>query len=460
MKGRFDFTIDTLGSCKVPSPIKLSSVRGDFIANYVKNNEFVRYNVDVYDNVLETESDAYTNNLIEKAGPRETIYFNPKHVHAAICTCGGLCPGLNDVIRAVVRCLWNRYGVRRISGIRYGYKGLLSDYAFETVELNPDKVDDIHKIGGSYLGTSRGGGDRVIDIVDAIEKLNINILFIVGGDGTQRGALEVAEEIERRGCKVSIVGIPKTVDNDFMFIQKSFGFDTAVEKAAESVAAAHMEAHSQINGIGLVKLMGRESGFIAAATALANHEVNFCLIPEVPFDLEGEHGFFAELENRILNRKHAVVVVAEGACQELLLATNEKDASGNKKLGDVGTFLRDKINEYFKNKKIHINLKYMDPSYQIRSAPATAVDSIYCERLGNNAVHAAMCGKTKLVIGLVHDKFVHLPTRLVTAQRNKVDPEGSLWRDTIDATGQPVLMGIPANSQNESKAHSGDEKKK
>lgn len=441
MKGIFDFSIDTLGPCKVPSPIKLSNEYGDYVANYVRDTECVRYNIDACKDELENEAESYKTNLIEKAGPRQMIYFNPKHVHAAICTCGGLCPGLNDVIRAVVRCLWNRYGVRRITGIRYGYKGFFSEYGFDTIALDPDKVDDIHKTGGSVLGTSRGGGDRVTDIVDALERLNINILFVVGGDGTQRGALEIAEEVEKRGSKVSVVGIPKTVDNDLMFIQKSFGFDTAVAKAAEAVAAAHMEAHSQINGIGLVKLMGRESGFIATSTALASHEVNFCLIPEVPFDLYGEHGFLCELEKRVLERNHAVVIVAEGAGQDLQEATGEKDASGNVKLTDVGTYLRDKITEYFKEKKIHINLKYMDPSYQIRSAPATAADSVYCERLGNNAVHAAMAGKTKLVIGLVHAKFVHLPTRLVTAQRNKVNPEGSLWRDAIDATGQPVFMG-------------------
>ncbi|MGI5173145.1 ATP-dependent 6-phosphofructokinase [Treponema sp. OMZ 840] len=440
MKGVFDFTVDQLGPCKVASPIMLSKVYGDFIANYVKDDDFIRYNVDIYDNVLETEAEAYNNNLIQKAGPREYIYFNPKHVNAGIMTCGGLCPGLNDVIRSVVRCLWNRYGVRRIRGIRFGFQGLFSEAGFDTIDLNPDLVDDIHKSGGSFLGTSRGGGNRVIEIVDAIEALNLNMLFIIGGDGTQRGALEVADEIEKRGLKISVVGVPKTVDNDLIFIQKSFGFDTAVEQATQTVAAAHMEAHSQINGIGLIKLMGREAGFIAAATALASHEANFCLIPEVPFHLEGEGGFLDSLEQRIKRRHHAVVIVAEGAGQELLKTTDAKDASGNKKLGDIGVFLKDKISEYFAEKKIPINLKYIDPSYQIRSARTTATDSIYCERLGNNAVHAAMAGKTKLVIGLIHNKYVHLPTRLVTSRRNTVDPEGSLWRDVIDATGQPILM--------------------
>lgn len=440
MKGLFDFTVEELGPCKIKSPIQLSKSHGDMVANYVYDDEFVRYNVDVFNEESKDDEECYKKNLIEKAGPREYIYFNPKHVNAGICTCGGLCPGLNDVIRAIVRCLWNRYGVRRIRGIRFGFKGFFSEQGFDTIDLNPDIVDDIHKTGGSFLGTSRGGGDRVTEIVDAIEALNMNMVFILGGDGTQRGSLDIANEIEKRGLKVAVVGIPKTIDNDLIFIQRSFGFDTAVQKATEAVAAAHMEAHSHINGIGLIKLMGRESGFIATATALASHETNFCLIPEIPFDLEGENGFLAELEKRIVNRHHAVVIVAEGAGQEHLKATGEHDASGNIKLGDIGVFLKDKITEYFKEKKIHINLKYIDPSYQIRSAQANPSDSIYCERLGNNAVHAAMAGKTKIVIGLVHNKYVHLPIRLVTAKRNKVNPEGSMWRDAIDATGQPTLM--------------------
>ncbi len=437
MKGCFDFTVDELGPCKVLSPIHLSTEKEDYQANYVRDGERIQYDID---RIAGEDDLDCTKNLIQKAGPREFIYFNPKHVNAGICTCGGLCPGLNDVVRAIVRCLYNRYGVRRIRGIRFGFKGFFPDMGFDTLDLTPWLVDDIHKTGGSFLGTSRGGGDRVIDIVDAIEALNMNMLFIVGGDGTQRGALEVAQEIEKRGLKVAIVGVPKTVDNDLVFIQRSFGFDTAVQKATEAVAAAHMEARSHINGIGLIKLMGRESGFIATATALASHEANFCLIPEVPFDLDGPEGLLTHLENRIHSSHHAVIIVAEGAGQDHLNATNEKDASGNKKLGDIGVFLRDKINQYFKEKNIHINLKYIDPSYQIRSAPAAPTDSIYCERLGNNAVHAAMAGKTKIVIGLVHDKYVHLPMRLVIARRNTVNPDGSLWRDAMDSTGQPVLM--------------------
>ncbi len=440
MADLYDFSIETLGECKVPSPIELSKVYGDFIANYVEDNEVIHYDVDALKEDTVESKEAFSHNLIQKAGPREHIYFNPKHVNAGIFTCGGLCPGLNDVIRAVVRCLWNRYGVRRIRGIRYGFNGLFPENGFDTVDLTPELVDDIHKTGGSFLGTSRGGGDRVTEIVDAIEALNMNMIFILGGDGTQRGALEVAEEIEARNLKIAVVGIPKTVDNDLIFIQRSFGFDTAVQNAVSAIETAHMEANSHINGIGLIKLMGREAGFIAAYSSLASHETNFCLIPEVPFDLDGENGFLKHLEKRIERRGHAVVVIAEGAGQELFEESGEKDASGNKRFGDIGVFMSKKITDYFKERKIECTLKYIDPSYQIRSARTSATDSIYCERLGNNAVHAAMAGKTKLLIGLLHNKYIHLPTRLATSRRNCVNPESPMWRDVLDATGQPVLM--------------------
>jgi 6-phosphofructokinase 1 len=308
------------------------------------------------------------------------------------------------------------------------------------MELNPDIVDDIHKLGGTFLGSARGGGREVVKIVDAMEKINLNILFTIGGDGTQRGTLDIAEEVDKRKLKIALIGIPKTVDNDFLMIDRSFGFNTAVEKAVEVVKSAHMEATSAINGLGLVKVMGRDSGYIAACTALASHEVNFVLIPEVPFNLEGYNGFLYHLEERLKKRKHAVVVVAEGAMQDLLQKERKTDAGGNLKMVDVGAYLRDRINSHFGERGIEINLKYIDPSYAIRSAPANPDDSIYCERLGNAAVHAAMAGKSKLIIGLVNNEFVHLPIKSVITSRSTVDPEGNLWRDTLDATNQPVMM--------------------
>lgn len=432
-----DFTIETLGNCSLDSPIGLSTIMGDGVPNFVSENRLIRYRIDAMPG---DQPPVERKNLLELAGPRQKTYFSPSHVHAGIITCGGLCPGLNDVIRAIVRSLWYLYGVRRVTGIRYGYKGLLPDYGYDVVHLSPEVVDDIHKIGGTLLGTSRGGGERTSDIVDTIEQLNLNILFAIGGDGTQKGALAIAKEIEKRHLKIAIVGIPKTVDNDIEFVEKTFGFDTAVVKASEAVAAAHMEAHSQINGIGLVRLMGRDSGFIAVHTVLAVHEANFVLIPEVPFDLKGTSGLLAAIERRLARRGHAVIVVAEGAGQELFAGQTGADASGNKKLCDIGLLLKEKIKEYFDAKKMEINLKYIDPSYMIRSATAEPIDSMYCERLGNNAVHAAMAGKTKLIIGLVNNEFVHIPMEEAISRRKLVDPEGSLWRDAVEATQQPLSM--------------------
>ena len=432
---KYDFTIRRLGETHVPSPLRLSNELGDFIANYVGDEEFVQYRIDV-DADAEPLKPA---EVLEKAGPRQVIYFDPAKVHAGVVTCGGLCPGLNNVIRAVVMTLWYGYGVRRISGVRHGYQGFLPERRLAVRELDPEVVVDIHREGGTVLGSSRGGGERTRDIVDSMEQLNMNILFTVGGDGTQRGASCIVEEIERRGHKMAVVGIPKTIDNDLSFVEKSFGFETAVSRAVEPVTSAHTEALGYINGISIVKVMGRESGFIAAHTALATNDVNYVLVPEVPFDLDGPNGLLAHLERRLDRRHHAVLLVAEGAAQELL-ETNGADLSGNKKLGDVGLFLKERIIAYFRGKNREINLKYIDPSYIIRSAPANPIDAVYCARLGSNAVHAAMSGRTACLVGLVNNRFVHVPMHVAVSRRNRVDPESPLWRDVVEATGQPALM--------------------
>ncbi len=438
-KNRYDFTISTLGEAKILSPIEMSRENNDGLADYVSEDKRVLYSIEAFVNDSGEEEPLY-HDTVEVAGPREKIYFNPPHVHAAIVTCGGICPGLNNVIRAVVRCFWYRYGVRRISGIKFGYQGLLENSPHPIISLNPDIVDDIQEKGGTILGSSRGGGERVGEIVDSLERLNINILITIGGDGTLRGAWDIGEEIKRRGLKIAVVGVPKTIDNDLSFIQSSFGFDTAVTQAVPAVIGAHTEAKASINGIGLVKVMGRESGFIAASTALAMSDVNFCLIPESPFDLEGENGFLAHLKRRILARGHAVILVAEGAGQNLVVPTGEEDASGNVRFSDIGIFLKDKIEEFFKKEKIEIGLKYIDPSYIIRSANANPNDSIYCSRLGAHAVHAAMAGKTQALISLINNKFVHIPIKVAVSERKHVNVEGSLWRDVLENTRQPVSM--------------------
>lgn len=433
-----DFTIKTLGNRTFPSPIKLSTVNDDFLANYTDDSEHIIYDIA---STVDSPPRSFTKaQLLEKAGPRSEIYFDPENVHAAIVTCGGLCPGLNDVIRSIVMCLWYRYGVRTISGFKFGYRGFLGEFKLPVMDLNPNAVSFIHRMGGTILGSSRGYGERTSDIVDTLEIMKINMLFTIGGDGTQKGSLGIAEEIKKRGLEIAVIGVPKTIDNDLSFVQKSFGFETAVSKAVVAVAAAHTEAQDAINGVGLVKVMGRESGFIAAHTALAINDVNFVLVPEVPFELEGSNGLLVHLEKRLDKRNHAVILVAEGAGQDILDKSAAKDASGNTKLSDIGLFLKQEINEHFKAQDKEVNLKYIDPGYIIRSAPANSNDSIYCARLGTNAAHAAMAGKTEMIISQVHNKLVHVPTAMAVSTKNNINPDGSLWRDVIEATGQPQLL--------------------
>ena len=429
------FKIETIGEAKISSPIQMSVNEGDGLADYVEDTDKIYLNIDHKGRKNEEEEE-----VLELAGPRKKIYFNPSRVRVAICTCGGICPGLNNVIRSVVRCFWYRYGVRRISGVPFGYLGLLADSPWPMIELNPDIVDDIQEKGGTILGSARGGGKEVVQIVDTLERQNINILITIGGDGTLRGAYDIGEEIKKRGLKIAVVGVPKTIDNDLSFIDTSFGFDTAVASAVPAVRGAHVEAKSAYNGIGLVKVMGRESGFIAAHTSLAQSDVNFCLIPEKPFDLEGPNGLLNNLKKRMLDRGHAVILVAEGAGTNLIPPTGEKDAGGNIKYQDIGVFLKDKIKEYFKNEGIPVSIKYIDPSYIIRSTPANSYDSIYCARLGAHAVHAAMAGKTQCIASSVNNRFVYLPIKAAVAKRNHVNTEGALWRDVLENTRQPSSM--------------------
>jgi 6-phosphofructokinase 1 len=375
----------------------------------------------------------------EIAGPREKIFFDPPKATAAIVTCGGLCPGVNDIIRGIVNELYNHYGTTRIYGIRYGYEGLVPRFGHVPLTLRPEAVSTIHTFGGTVLGSSRGPQD-VGEMVDHLEELNVDILFVIGGDGTLRGAAAINAELRQRGLAKSVIGIPKTIDNDIMYIDKSFGFETAFAEAVKAVTAAYVEASCAVNGIGLVKLMGRHSGFIACFATLAAQHVNFCLIPEVPFELEGGRGLFEMLRHRIAQRKHAVIVVAEGAGQDLMQVNNETDASGNVRLGDIGLFLKEKINQFFADRRMEINLKYVDPSYLIRSVPASPQDNVYCTRLAQAAVHAGISGRTNMLVGRWHGSFVHIPFELVTHGRRRVEPDADLWLSVLETTGQPARM--------------------
>ena len=379
----------------------------------------------------------------EQAGPREKIYFEPGRTRAAIVTCGGLCPGLNDVIRSVVMESYYHYGVKSILGIRFGYNGLNPASGYAPLELTPEIVADIHSDGGTILGSSRGGTDDMESLVSRIAEMKIDILYTLGGDGTLRGANRIAAIALGRGMKLSVIGIPKTIDNDISYIQKSFGFETAFSKAVEAIASAHVEAKGAPNGVGLVKLMGRHSGFIAANATLAMNDVNFVLMPEVSFDLQGPMGFLAALEERLVRRHHAVVCVAEGAGQELLkrnAGEERKDASGNVVLEDIGIFLKDRITRHFRERGVPINLKYIDPSYMIRSAPANPNDSVFCGLLGQYAVHAGMAGKTDMIVGIWNNIYTHVPIELAISTRKRISPDSRFWYTVLEATGQNAIM--------------------
>jgi 6-phosphofructokinase 1 len=376
----------------------------------------------------------------EEAGPREMIYFEPAKTTVCIVTCGGLCPGLNDIIRGIVNQCYHQYGITKVYGFRYGYEGLVQRYGHTPVMLRPESVAQAHNFGGTMLGSSRGQQD-IGEMVDTLEDMNVDILFVIGGDGTLRGASALAKEVEARGLKKSIVGIPKTIDNDIMYLDKSFGFETAFAEAVRAVKCAYTESTGAVNGVGLVKLMGRDSGFIACFAALAGSNVDFVLIPEVPFQLDGPRGLLETLRYRLAKRGSAVIVVAEGAGQELMSVGDATDASGNKRYGDIGLFLKDQINAFFKERRMEVNLKYIDPSYIVRSVPANAQDNVYCSRLAQAAVHAAVAGKTGMLVGRWHNSFVNLPIDLVTHGRRKVNPKRELWHSVLESTGQPAMFG-------------------
>jgi 6-phosphofructokinase 1 len=423
-----DFSISRVGVPTLDSPLK------DVI--FVGDSESITY---CADRNINTELYAAGKNVpaFVAAGPRKKLYHDATWTRAAIVTCGGLCPGLNDVIKALVNTLYYTYKVDNIFGIQYGYSGLIPSNGLKPIVLNPDIVDGIHTTGGSILGSSRGRQDTE-EIVRTLDRLNINILFTIGGDGTQRGAHDIATELKKRNLPVSVIGIPKTIDNDLSFMDKTFGFETAVQVAAPIISCAHNEAKGYLNGVGLIKLMGRDSGFIAAYASLANSLVNFCLIPEVQFELYGEYGLLPALERRLLRKQHAVIVVAEGAGQNLFKDDGEitVDKSGNKLHKDIGILLKDEITRYMKSRNVDCSMKYIDPSYILRSTPANGMDSIFCLHLAQHAVHAAMAGMTDVVVANWQGNFTYVPTSLATSSRRKIDPRGQLWQSVLLSTRQ------------------------
>ncbi len=424
---QLDFQIPVLGEPSLESPLQHAEfVEEDNRISYFQQRKHIQVCL----------SEGHELPSFEPAGPRREIYHDPSWTRAAIVTCGGLCPGINDVIRALVNTLWHRYEVRTIYGVRFGYRGLVAESRLSPMHLDPEVVDTIHENGGSILGTSRGQQSNE-EILQTIVRMKINLLFTIGGDGTQRATREISELAQERGVPLSVIGVPKTIDNDLNFMDRTFGFETAVYAVGPIIRSAHMEAKGVHNGIGLVKLMGRASGSIAACSSLANSVANFCLIPEVPFALTGEHGLLKAVERRLAINDHAVIVVAEGAGQELFKENqDEHDASGNPRFRDIGGLLEVKLDEYLDSKNVEHGIKYFDPSYIIRSVPANGTDAVFCLHLAENAVHAAMAGKTGMVVAHWHGNFIHVPVDLAVRERRRINPRDQLWQSVLGTTRQ------------------------
>lgn len=430
-----ELMIESLGPCRYENPIST-------INRFKFRDDSERLLLEPYLNAYQNHAHSEPASF-EIAGPRKRVFFNAAKTRVAIVTCGGICPGLNAVIRGLVMELWYLYGCTDIQGIRYGYQGLKPD-AQAPIQLTPEMVDNIHTMGGTFLGSSRGSPSKAV-MVDELEKRGIDILFVIGGDGTMRGGNQLWAEIKRRQRDIAIVGIPKTVDNDIPLVHRSFGFESAVEQSAEVINAAEVEARGALNGVGLVKLMGRDTGYIAAHASLASGHVNFCLIPEAGFSIDGESGLFELLKTRLEKRQHAVIVVAEGAGQNLLPEhAIEYDASGNPKLGDIGLHLKQRLIERFTDEGIPITIKYFEPSYLVRSAPPNSSDKQYCDQLARGAVHAAMAGKTGMLVGNWHGRITHVPLATLVSQERSINVEGELWYMVQEHTGQPHIIGSPS----------------
>jgi 6-phosphofructokinase 1 len=436
--------IKSLGVPRIDSPMLERLHAPKSAERYVEDDDKILFDDNLND-IIEGFTSVEDLPAFEKAGAREKIFFDPSKVRVGIVTCGGLCPGMNNVIAGLVEELRTLYGVRSITGFKNGYQGFIASYGHSVVDFSEVDVQSMRSQGGTVLGTSRGNQDPV-EIVDQLEQSGIGILFVIGGDGTMRGAQAIADEISRRGRMISIVCIPKTIDNDIPYIDQSFGFQTAFAEAASAIRAGYVEATAAPNGISIIKLMGRYSGFIAAFAALADTSADFVLVPEVPFEIDGPGGFLEHLEHRMRDTGHAVIVTAEGAGQEHFTEELGIDASGNKKLADIGGLLKSRVQSHFDALEIPISLRYIDPSYAIRSVAANAYDSVYCIQLAQAAVHAAMAGKTEVVVGRYRRRFVHLPIPLLVSKTNQINPEGDLWWSVLENTGQPAHFG-PSSSR-------------
>uniref|UniRef100_A0A7S3JRG8 Phosphofructokinase domain-containing protein n=1 Tax=Aureoumbra lagunensis TaxID=44058 RepID=A0A7S3JRG8_9STRA len=412
---------------------KVSNTVSFGYVKYISEDECVLGDIVLKESANEKQLKAYV-----RAGPRAELFFNPKKARVAIVSCGGLCPGMNSIIKNLVTILYQGYGVSKVYGIQGGYRGFTSKDWDEPLELDNDAVEYMHHIGGTVLGTSRGGFD-IEKIVSWLQVHHVDQLYVIGGDGTHRGAYKISEECHNRGLRISVAGIPKTIDNDIGLIDRSFGFMTAVSEATRAIAAARVEATcNKPNGIGIVKLMGRSAGFLAAYATLASQDVDLCLVPEIPIVLHGPHGILSHIDHVLEQKGHAVIVVAEGAGEELLGESTQTDAGGNRLLPPIGEFLTKQIKQHFQESNREATVKYIDPSYMVRSVPADASDSYMCMTLAHAAAHGCMAGFTGFTVGLINNRTVMVPIpALAKSSPRSMNANGRTWERVQAITGQP-----------------------
>ncbi|GAY08617.1 ATP-dependent 6-phosphofructokinase [Pseudonocardia sp. N23] len=442
-----DLRVRALGECLYDSPLSEMRSTKQTSPHYVAEGDRVLLE-DTVSMLAEHGLPSDRAPSFEAAGPRRKIYFDPAEVVAGVVTCGGLCPGLNNVIRGLVQELAVHYGVKRILGFRNGLRGLTAEHRDDTVDLTMETVRNIHTVGGTILGSSRGGQDPD-EMVDSLVLRGVGMLFVIGGDGGMRAATAISTAIRARGLTIAVIAVPKTIDNDLPFTDQSFGFQSAFARATEFISAVAIEAAATPNGVGIVKLMGRHSGFIASYAALAAGTADIVLVPEIPFTLGGKDGLLAHIEQHVRTKGHVVIVLAEGAGQDLLADHGLRqpdcgatDASGNLKLGNVADVLKDRIIAHLTRSGRPPTIRYIDPSYAIRSVAANAYDSVYCLRLAHAAVHAAMAGRTEAAVARWRRRFVHVPLSLMTSRRNQIDPDGDMWMSVLETTCQPAEFGL------------------
>lgn len=441
-----DLRVRDLGECGYDSPLSEMLAVKQTSPHYVAEGDRVLLE-DTVSMLAEHGLPSGEVPSFEAAGPRRKIYFDPTEVTAGVVTCGGLCPGLNNVIRGLVQELVVHYRAKRILGFRHGLRGLTAEHRDDTVELTVDGVRDIHNSGGTILGSSRGG-QNADEMVDSLVSRGVDMLFVIGGDGGMRAATQLSTAIRERGLDIAVIGVPKTIDNDLPFTDQSFGFQSAFARATEFISAVSVEAAASPNGVGIVKLMGRHSGFIASYAALAASAADIVLVPEVPFALEGDDGLLAHIEQHVRTKGYVVIVLAEGAGQDLLDGHGlperngqATDASGNVKLGNIEELLKERVTAHLIAVGLAPTIRYIDPSYAIRSIAANAYDSVYCLRLAHAAVHAAMAGRTEAAVARWRRRFVHVPLPLMTSRRNQIDPNGDMWMSVLETTCQPADFG-------------------